>query len=81
MTTCDVQALLNSASCFDCLQGGEVQLVKLALLSKILLALNPAADVSPQSLLNGANCFACYGNVGTLRLIELQLICQTSQAA
>lgn len=52
-----------------------MQLLKLSLLRQILLANNPVADTSVQTLLSQANCFTCIPP-GMWSLIELVLLTQ-----
>lgn len=80
----DPAALLASANCYACYasDNGQMQLLKLALLQQILIALNPTADTSPATLLKQANCYSCFGSgAGTMRLIELALLQQIAQVA
>lgn len=55
-----------------------MELMKLALLRQILLAMNPNAAVDPQSLLQQAACYDCNGNPGMWKLMELALLAQIS---
>lgn len=71
MASCDVQALLNSAVCFDCLSDGAKQTVELVLLSQI------AGVSNPQTLLSSAACFDCLSD-GLKETVELQLLCDWS---
>lgn len=78
----DPAALIASANCYACYasDSGQMQLLKLALLQQILIAIEPAADTSPQNLLNQANCYSCFGSgAGTMKLLELALLQQIAQ--
>lgn len=76
--TQDPQTLLAAASCFSCYGSdrGLMELMKLALLQQILLAVNPNAVTDPQTLLAQANCYSCMGNSAQWQLMELALLAQ-----
>jgi hypothetical protein len=50
--------------------------LKIAILEKTVLALNPSANVDPQSLFNNANCYLCAGVWGVSELFKLALYAQ-----
>lgn len=54
--------------------------MKLALLVRTLVALDPNADTSPQTLLAYAKCYACYG-ISQFEMVELALLDLISQNA
>lgn len=81
MAALDTQTLLAQANCFACF--GEVditQALKLVLLSRVLISLSPAADVSPSALLAYAKCYNCFSTANLGDLMELALLDQISQA-
>lgn len=48
------QELLDESSCFNCLQPGQLQLVIVELLCKIMRQYNPMATCDPNTLLDEA---------------------------
>jgi hypothetical protein len=68
------QSLFEEAKCYECYgpltQG---QLLTLALLRRIALAHNAAAQVSPQQLISATTCYACLG-LSMFELMELGLL-------
>lgn len=66
---------MASAACFECLSPGTLPILQTQLLANILLALNPAADVTPQGLMANAACFACLPG-GLLPILQAQLLCE-----
>lgn len=81
MAASDTQTLLSEARCFTCF--GEVsitQALKLALLVRTLIAVNPTADTSAPALLAYARCYACYSTASLGDLMELALLDQISQS-
>jgi hypothetical protein len=73
----DAQSLLSQASCYECFGvGGQLELMKIALLAQLVKGQNPMADTSPQTLLDQAKCYLCYGNAGMWQLMELALLAQ-----
>ena len=78
MSSPDTNALLSEVSCYACYTANLAELLDLAFLRRKLLTLNPAADVSAQSLLDYAKCFGC--NTGSsFDMLELALLDQISQ--
>lgn len=78
MAQCDVQTLMTQAGCFSsCLRYGQQMYVELALLCKILQALDPMASCDVQTLLNNAKCFACL-QPSEMDIVRLQLLCEIS---
>lgn len=75
----DSQTLLAASNCYMCNTPGEWQLMKLSLLRQIALSMNSMADVTPQGLINQANCYNCFGNPGMWQLMELALLAQIAQ--
>ena len=55
----DIQTLLDSASCYACASPGEMPILELALLKRILLSLDPSADTTVDGLLADSSCYAC----------------------
>lgn len=77
MANPDPQALLTAANCYSCFGSdrGSMELLKLALLQKILLAQNPNAVTDPQTLLSQASCYSCFASSpGLMQLLELALL-------
>lgn len=71
--------LIAESRCYACYGDvSESQLLALGLERRILLAANPAADVSAAALLGYARCYACYG-ASTYDLLELALLDQIAQ--
>ena len=79
----DPAALLASAQCFSCFGSdrGTMELLKLALLQQIAIALGiPVAQLDPAVLLANAACLNCYaGSTGMAQLMELALLLQIAQ--
>lgn len=79
MATCNVQDLMTSASCFNCLIDiRQVQLINLALLCKILKAQDPMATCDVQELMDSAKCFDCLSDF-QLAMIQAQLLCEINE--
>lgn len=73
--------LLAEANCFACFGAvSSVQMIRLSLLARILLALNPVAATDPQSLLAYAKCFNCFSNASLGDMMELALLDQIAQS-
>lgn len=79
MASCDPQTLLASANAFASLPWGMLEVVKTALLCKILQANNPMASCDVQSLLRDAGCFSCLQPF-QMQLVQTQLLCQIFQS-
>ena len=79
MATCDTQEILSDASCFSCYPPGQLELMRMVILCRMLNALNPMANCSPSSLLESAACFACH-TTGELAIINTQLLCDIREA-
>jgi hypothetical protein len=78
MATCDPNALMAAGgSCVVCLEAGTVQALQTQLLINILLALNPSADVSLNTLMASARCLPCQ-DPGALEILQTQLLCEIS---
>ena len=75
MATCNTDSLLASGKLFQQLGGGLSQVARLALLKQILLAGNPGADTSVNTLMENGKCFTCL-TPGEVRIIKLQLLCE-----
>lgn len=80
MPAINPQDLLTEASCYLCLGPVTVaQTIRLALLRRILLRLDPSADVTPQGLTTYAMCYLCLG--GSLAdAVEMALLDQINNA-
>ena len=71
------QTLLAAATCYQCNSPNvyTLNLLKLAMLQKLVLTANPMADTSPQTLLAAASCYQCYAaNPYALKMIELGML-------
>lgn len=80
MAAIPAQTLFNEAKCYECFgRLTDAQMLVLALERRILLTANPAADVTPQGLLDYAKCNLCFtGN--TYDGMEMALLDQISQS-
>lgn len=74
------QDLLSESECYVCFGASTVESLKLALLARTLLALDPTADVSASALMSYASCYACYAG-SDAELMELALLDQIAQAS
>jgi hypothetical protein len=88
MAATDPGSLLSNpnVACYEsfCQSSTQKQLLELALLQQIVLALNPSAKTDPGSLLSQANvaCYESYCQSPELKqLLELALLQQIAQAA
>ena len=72
MATAD--ELYLEAKCFLCYGMTQAQALKLALLRRKALELDPDADVTPETLLLNASCYNCYANGSIYDLLELALL-------
>ena len=73
--------LLEEGKCYACFGELSVaQIITLALERRALLALDPAADVTPQGLIAYANCYLCFTQGNFFDLFELALLDKLSQA-
>lgn len=68
--------LLATSACLHCYgSSGTAELMRLALLRRIALSLNPTLDVSPEALLASAECYRCYsGSLFLIALLRLALL-------
>ena len=79
----DAFSLLAGARCDICYAPNQYseELIRVALLRQIALSLNPAADVSPQTLLSEAACYLCFTSsvyqLSVLQLVLLKIISQS----
>lgn len=72
----DPQTLISEGHCFACHGASTFEIMKLALLARVSLLVDPANDVTPQGLLAAGQCLECYGMVSTPKLMELVLLTQ-----
>lgn len=80
MAATDANTLLAEAKCYECFGPLSMSLLfRLALEARMLKALVPGADTSPQALITYGKCFNCYG-ASYGELMELALLDQISQA-
>jgi hypothetical protein len=79
----DAQTLLTEAQCYAC-YGGNLRLMRLALIKQWAELVDPTIDTSPQALLDYASCYACFaGGIGggaNLYLLELFVLVLIDQA-
>jgi len=68
---CDTAGLLDSAKCFDCLDAGQKQSIRLYLLA-VIAGVSP----DPAALLAQSKCMESCLSDGQLRAIEAWLLCQ-----
>lgn len=74
------QDLFDEANCYVCFGASTVEALKLALLARTLVALDPTADVSADALMSYGSCYRCY-DASNVAIMELALLDQISQAA
>jgi len=79
MASCDIQELIDDGKCYFALNAGEQEVVKLALLCRILQTLDPLATCNIQDLLDDGKCFFGLSS-GAQEVTELQLLCDISAA-
>jgi len=72
--------LLAEGNCFRCYSANTAMILKLALMTRTLLALNPAGIVTPDGLLAFGSCYRCYG-LNETEIMEASLLDQIAQAA
>jgi hypothetical protein len=78
----DPNVIYAEGRCYNCYGPvADFQLLKLALLRRTLLGLNPSADTSPEALLIYGSCYNCYSNGSEYDIMELSLLDQIAQAA
>lgn len=73
----DAFSLLSGARCDVCYAPNQysAELIKIGLLRQIALSLDPAADVSPQTLMAAGSCYLCFGaNQYSLSVFQLALL-------
>lgn len=80
MATCSASALLQDGQGYNDLGEFELRVIAVALLRKILLALNPMADVTATALMASAKEFASLPE-NILQVIQTQLLCNISVAS
>ena len=80
MAATNPQTLFAEAKCYVCDGVTMVQALKLALLARTLLVLDPAANVSSAYLVEYGKCFLCFGETNMGDLLELSLLDLISQA-
>jgi len=72
--------LTAETACFECLGLLQMaQRLRIALEIRALLAVDPAADVTPAALLSYGACYACLG-MTRADAVELAILDQISQA-
>jgi hypothetical protein len=77
----DAQTLLGEAKCYECYGPLTLaQMLALALERRILLSLDPDANVSANALLEYAKCDLCFTEGSTFDAMEMALLDQISQA-
>lgn len=79
MATCSAATLLQEGQDINDLGDFELRIVAVVLLSKILLALNPMADVTASALMASEKEFSGLPE-NILGVIQIQLLCNISAA-
>lgn len=77
--TANLAGLLHDARSFDNESKTDLEKIKLALLRRILLALDPMADVSANTLIESINCLQCLRPY-QIPLIQIALLQQLVEA-
>lgn len=77
MATCSASALLQDGQGYNDLGEFELRVIAVALLRKILLAINPMADVTATGLMASAAEFRSLPE-NILQVIQTQLLCNIS---
>lgn len=77
MATCSASALLQEGQDFNDLGDFELRVISVVLLTKILLVLNPMADVTATGLMASARQFSGLPE-NLLQVIQTQLLCNIS---
>jgi hypothetical protein len=77
MATCSASALLQEGQDFNDLGDFELRVISVVLLTKILLVLNPMADVTASALMASAKEFSGLPE-NLLQVIQTQLLCNIS---
>lgn len=80
MPATDPQILLSEVACFCNEPVPIADQLRLALEIRALLAVDPAADVTPQGLADLAACFQCQDGVSPFQATELAVLDLLSQA-
>lgn len=80
MAATPANELLAEVRCYACAGASDVELLRLAMLRRTLIALVPAADTSMNALLEYSKCYACFG-ASLVELLELALLDQIAQAS
>ena len=75
MAICTASELVDSAKCFAGLPRNQIELVKLALLCKILQAHTPMATCNVSSLVEDAKCFVGL-TPQQMQAVQIQLLCE-----
>lgn len=72
----DASQLAADSKCYECYGPNDytLRLMELALLRRIVLALDPNANTDPQALLDEAICFGCFGSTSIENLLELAMM-------
>lgn len=72
--------LLEEGRCYLCFGAlGIATILRLALMARAVLAVDPEADVTPQGLVTYGQCYACFG-LSEGQIMELSLTDMLSQA-
>lgn len=75
MATCDAEALLASSTSFQGLGSLDLLRAQVQLLAEVLLALDPDADTTPETLMQLGACFCGLSN-RELLIAQTQLLCE-----
>lgn len=79
MAATSADTLFTEGNCFRCYGADTAMILKLALMVRAVLAVNPSAIVTPDGLLTYGSCFRCYGLTET-EIMEASLLDQLAQA-
>jgi len=77
MATCAATTLMHSAREYNGLSDQQLQVLKLALLRQILIALDPMANISASALMASADEFNAMSD-HVLQVLQTQLLCEIS---
>lgn len=80
MPASDAQTLLSEVACFCSEPVPIADQLRLALEIRSLIAVDPAADVTPQGLAEYAACYQCQDGVSPFQATELAVLDLLSQA-
>ena len=79
MPATNPQILFAEAKCYICEGISEVHGLKLALIARSVVVLDPTANVTPAALIAYGSCFNCFGMLSIGDLMELSLLDMLAQ--